>query len=409
MAAPPAEVLDLLRHLGVALCRAGDAVNRVTLILDEVARAYRAEHVHFFVLPTAVFVRLGETGAVAVDFAPVSSRELRLDQVDALYRLVDDILAGPVEVSAARARLDALTISAPRFGAPTRVAATALLTVGLGLLLDPTPMALPAYLVLGCLVGVLQWWSGRDPVLALVLSVTAALTVTWVAFEVLSPLLGVPAAELVIPPLVTLLPGAALTMATVELSSGSMITGSSRLVFGLERLLLLSFGIAIGIEAAGLPPGRTGTETLGPWAPWLGVLVFGVGHFLASSGPRGTLPWLLLVLYPVYAVQALSGLALGSLGASFVAGAVVLPVAYAVQGLLHGPPAMVTFLPAFWLLVPGALGLAGVAEIVSVDAVSGLGDFLNALLSVVSIAVGVLVGAGVAERVGRTTPTWRGL
>ena len=86
----------------------------------------------------------------------------------------------------------------------------------------------------------------------------------------------------------------------------------------------------------------------------------------------------------------------------------VLPVAYAVQHRRSGPPVPVTFLPAFWMLVPGALGLQGVAEIVGADQASGLGDFLNALLSIVAIAVGVLVGAGAAERVGRATSTWRG-
>ena len=69
--------------------------------------------------------------------------------------------------------------------------------------------------------------------------------------------------------------------------------------------------------------------------------------------------WLLVVLYVAYAAQAGSGLVLGALGASFVAGAVVLPVAYAVQQRRSGPPVPVTFLPAFWMLVPGALGLAG--------------------------------------------------
>jgi uncharacterized membrane protein YjjB (DUF3815 family) len=115
------------------------------------------------------------------------------------------------------------------------------------------------------------------------------------------------------------------------------------------------------------------------------------------------------VLYVAYAVQALSGLLVGSLGASFLAGAVVLPVAYLVQFRRSGPPVMVTFLPAFWLLVPGALGLQGVTEIVSAGSAAGLGDFLNALLSIVAIAVGVLVGAGVSERVGRTTSRWRGV
>ena len=61
------------------------------------------------------------------------------------------------------------------------------------------------------------------------------------------------------------------------------------------------------------------------------------------------------------------------------------------------------------MLVPGALGLEGVTQIVGADAVQGLGDFLNALLSIVAIAAGVLVGTGLSERVGRATSTWRGL
>jgi hypothetical protein len=61
------------------------------------------------------------------------------------------------------------------------------------------------------------------------------------------------------------------------------------------------------------------------------------------------------------------------------------------------------------MLVRGALGRQGVAEIVRTGAASGLGDFLNALLAIVAMAVGVLVGAGLSERVRRATSTWRGL
>jgi uncharacterized membrane protein YjjB (DUF3815 family) len=148
---------------------------------------------------------------------------------------------------------------------------------------------------------------------------------------------------------------------------------------------------------------------MGAWAPWLGVLVFAVGHFFASAAPGRTFGWLLAVLYVAYACQALFGALLGSLGGSFVAGMVVLPVAYAVQARRSGPPVPVMFLPAFWLLVPGALGLSGVTEIVASDQVSGLGDFLNALLTVVAIAVGVLVGSALSERFGRATSRWRGI
>jgi uncharacterized membrane protein YjjB (DUF3815 family) len=199
-------------------------------------------------------------------------------------------------------------------------------------------------------------------------------------------------------------------MGTVELATGDMLAGSARLVFGLERLLLLTFGIAMGVQLAGIPTlSGEAPRALGAWAPWVGVLVFGIGQYVASSAPRRTFWWLLLVLYVGYAVQALSGRALGSLGASFVAAAVVLPVCYAIQSRKSGPPVPVTFLPTFWLLVPGALGLQGVAQIIGADQAAGLGDFLNALMSVVAIAVGVLVGSGVAERIGRATSTWRGI
>ena len=246
--------------------------------------------------------------------------------------------------------------------------------------------------------------------LALVLPVFAATVVTAVVFHWVAPALDSPPLEIVIPSLVTFLPGAALTMATVELSTGDMLAGSARLVYGLERLLILTFGIALGAEIAGLPPvSGQPAPALGFWAPWVGVLVFGVGQFIASSAPRRTLGWLLVVLYVGYGVQALSGRLVGPLGASFLAAAVVLPVCYAIQSRRSGPPVPVTFLPTFWLLVPGALGLEGVAQIVGADQAAGLGDFLNALLSIVAIAVGVVVGSGLSERIGRATSTWRGI
>ena len=44
-----------------------------------------------------------------------------------------------------------------------------------------------------------------------------------------------------------------LTTATVELASGEMVAGASRLVFGGVQMLLLAFGIVAGVELAGLP------------------------------------------------------------------------------------------------------------------------------------------------------------
>ena len=57
----------------------------------------------------------------------------------------------------------------------------------------------------------------------------------------------------------------------------------------------------------------------------------------------------------------------------FVGALAMTPVAYVVATRPTGPPATVTFLPAFWLLVPGALGLIGVTEIATENDVRGAG------------------------------------
>jgi len=60
-----------------------------------------------------------------------------------------------------------------------------------------------------------------------------------------------------------------------------------------------------------------------------------------------------------------------------------------------GPPSMVTFLPAFWLLVPGAAGLIGVTEIVGTDSPLGPDDFTAAIGTVLMIALGILIGTAI--------------
>jgi hypothetical protein len=66
------------------------------------------------------------------------------------------------------------------------------------------------------------------------------------------------------------------------------------------------------------------------------------------------------------------------------------PVVLRIASRRHGAPSQQTFLPAFWILVPGAAGLAGLTE--AVGTAAGLEDFATALTAVMSIALGVLIG-----------------
>jgi uncharacterized membrane protein YjjB (DUF3815 family) len=74
------------------------------------------------------------------------------------------------------------------------------------------------------------------------------------------------------------------------------------------------------------------------------------------------------------------------------------PVARVVARAPAGPPSSVSLLPAFWLLVPGALGLVGVTQYVADVTTGGLDTLITTAATMVAVALGVLLGTpGSAE------------
>jgi uncharacterized membrane protein YjjB (DUF3815 family) len=165
-----------------------------------------------------------------------------------------------------------------------------------------------------------------------------------------------PGLRTLIAPLITFLPGGVLTTATVELASGEMVGGASRLVFGAVQMLLLAFGIVAGAQLVGLPSeavlGDASANLLGWWAPWLGV-VLSASPRAYFSAPPGALR---CHGRPARGVTGRSSAAPWSARGSGLRGALMTPVALAIARLPGGPPSQVTFLPAFWLLVPARSG-----------------------------------------------------
>jgi len=196
-----------------------------------------------------------------------------------------------------------------------------------------------------------------------------------------------------IAPLAMLLPGALLTTSVIELSTGQMISGAGRLAAGGMQLVLLALGIVAAAALVGIPAIELSkAETpLGPIGPWLAVAVFGLGVVLNKSARIRSLGWILLVLYVAYGAQVIGNLFLGGVLSAFVGAAAMTPVATIVARQRSGPPAMVSFTPAFWLLVPGALGLVGVTTLLDGDS-SGVQTLMTTASTMVAIALGVLVG-----------------
>lgn len=423
------ELTNLLRLLGIALCMSGEATSRVAAHLDDVAKAYGVPGVRVFVLPTGVFVRITKNGVTTIDFAPASGGTLRLDQISAVYDLLAAVKdgGGPDQPAPDEAAGQVAKIfeAPPRRSPVTTVAGHMILVTGLGMITNPEPKALLCYAALGVLVGLLKLIAEVFSVVTEALPVVAALLVTVVAVVLTGQLHVAQANRLIIPALVTLLPGTALTIGSMELAAGEMIAGTSRLVYGLNVLLLLAFGMLVGNHLIGAPAGAAAGPPLGEWAPWAGVILVGLGFFLHFSAPARSLPWLLLVLFAVWGAQAIGTALAGGLAGAFLGGLMVTPAAYFAQSQRGGPPAQVTFLPSFWMLVPGALGLTGVSQLVLLGSRASLNDVARALLTIVAISLGMMVGASLLQTAAKpsswldappeirspvvTTPARRGL
>lgn len=112
------------------------------------------------------------------------------------------------------------------------------------------------------------------------------------------------------------------------------------------------------------------------------------------------------MLLLAFGAPRLATLFIGSEISGFFGTLVATPLAYLIQLWFKGPPAAVTFLPSFWLLVPGALGLLSVARMMS-DGGAGLDGLVTVVFVIASIALGNLVGASLYRGLTEAFGVWQ--
>jgi uncharacterized membrane protein YjjP (DUF1212 family) len=376
-----------LLGLAEGMNAAAESVDQIRTDMTRVARAYGRDDIDFVVLPTVILVETGtgEAGRVAIRSVSAS---FRFDQIAALYRLLGEAKEAAVDPADGIDRLNEIGRMRPKRGWLVRTVGHAVLTAGLALLLTPTWEGALVAFVLGALIGVAKLVP--SPTLQLVFPVFAAF-VCGVAVFLLAPHfpLGDPL-RLLIAPLATFLPGGVLTTAVMELAAGQMIAGASRLVMGMVQLGLLAFGIlaagtVVGVADSSYAP-LASAESLPWWVGWLALLLFAIGNYLHFSAPGSTFAW-----------QLIGTALLGATVSGFIGALAMTPVVLWIASLPKGAPAQLTFLPAYWLLVPGAAGLVALTE--AVGANEGFDDFPLALVSIMSIALGVLIGTALYRAV----------
>ncbi|MBH0084266.1 threonine/serine exporter ThrE family protein [Salinibacterium sp. SWN167] len=387
-------VLNSMADVGEAMIDSGYPVSMVRSAVQDVATANGYPSAEVIVFPTAILVSLDADGSAQTRAVSAGRRSYLLYAIDVIDRVVKvgRVRAGSSAwVTRQLAKVRAL--SAP-FSTVQRVFAYALTSAAIAVLLGSSWLGVLLAAALGLGVGTLLLLGERLPsgYTALVI-VGAALGSSLIVLLVTRISADSGVLPSLVAPLVILLPGGLLTTAVIELSTGHIMSGSARAAAGAMRLLLLAVGIVSAGALVGIPTINldVSSEPLGPIAPWIAVAVFGIGISVYQCARPASIPWIMLVLYVAYGAQVIGDVLFGGVLSALVGAIAMTPVAVLVARHRSGPPAIVSFLPAFWLLVPGALGLVGVTEVLGGNT-GAFSSLITTVGSMIAIALGVLIG-----------------
>nr|WP_249361868.1 threonine/serine exporter family protein [Gordonia araii] len=348
------------------------------------------------VLPRGAITVNRADGATIFERAPSG---YRLDQTAAVLDLVGASKAGAVTPEEGIRRLDAIDSMPPAVGPVGRFAGIVLIVVGLCLNQDPGLHELIVAGVLSVITATVAVSLSRWGALSL-FSATLVAFLTALPVAVLSEIGFLDAPAQVMVPLMSMFtPGAALTIAILEMSMGAMQTGVTRLISGVLQLFLLAFGIILAVSVT---PGFDGVDVGGtnPGMPtgvrFAGVILYVLGACLAFSAPRSALRWLAIVILAAWGTQELVGLALHGYASSFIGAVVGVVVAQLVHRYFEGPAALVSLNPIFRILAPGGLTLIGVTSAATQGSVGGSvpADIGSLVFTFIAVALGM--GAGLA-------------
>jgi uncharacterized membrane protein YjjP (DUF1212 family) len=391
------ETRALLAELGTAMIATGQPVQEIEEELAEVSARLGYPEVQSAVGPTGLMVTLTPGGPTTYRGA---TGGLRLHQAASVRLIRHQLLQGELTTTEARAEL-ATTTKRPVQQRPWLAAlAWPVLAVGIALILQPGWANVAAAAVGALILLALVQLAERYEVVRALLPTLAAFAVSLAVFGAANAGLLEGPLRTVLPPLAVLLPGALVVNGMSELAAGHMQAGSARLTYGLAQLGLFALGLLMATSLLRVPTeslANLRVDEIGWAGAPVGLLLVGASICLMEGVPLRLQGWVLLVLGLAFGAQV-AGQELGSVALGGFFGAIAASLGASVVELRRPLlPRLVLFLPAFWLLVPGSLGLVGVTELAA-----GRESVTDVALGLLGVAVAISLGLLVGSSIGRS-------
>lgn len=408
--------------LARALHRYGTPAHRLEDAIDLVCERLGLS-CEVFSTPTTIILSFGAPAELRTRMMRVESSELNMAKLEAVDAVAGQVARQELTPAQGRAALAEIIAAKPTYPALVVTLAQALssgamavffgggladllvaaaIGLGLGLLarwakrLRPPALATPPPGVaprrprpsrrMTALDGVAP--EGEPHPLARVFELVAAMMAALAAALAATQWSSLSASLVTVSALVVLLPGLSLTVAMTELATGSLISGTARLLSAVIVLLELGVGVAIGERVAALATfiPRPPPAPLPSWTVWLSLVAASLGVAVLLQSRWRTLGWIMLACAAGTLGSRVGAHWLGrELGTLF--GAFALGVAANVYARALDRPAQAVLVPAAILLVPGSIGFRGMSSLLDRNTLSGL-DAMFAMFVIAMVIVG---------------------
>lgn len=374
----------------------GQPVQEIEEELAEVGVGLGYPDVQIAAGPTGLIVTLTDGGPSTHRSAPTG---LRLHQSASVRRIRYQLVQGDLTPADAREQLAAVAQRPVRHPRWLIALAWPVLAVGISLILQPGWPNVAAAALGAVLVLVLVRLAERRQLVSALLPTLAAFAVSVMVFSAADAGLLEGPLRTVLAPIAVLLPGALVVNGMSELAAGHMQAGSARLTYGLVQLGLFALGLLMATTLLRVPSSMLSNlrvDDIGWIAAPVGLVLIGLSICLMEGVPLRMQGWVLLVLTLAFGAQ-IAGQQLASISVGGFLGAIAASLGASVVELRRPQlPRLVLFLPAFWLLVPGSLGLVGVTELAA-GRESATQVALGVLGVIIAIALGLLVGSSLGR------------
>ncbi len=382
----------LLVRVAIALHEGGAPSYRIEDTVASLGRRLDIETA-VFALPTGLTIGLGPRDEQEVRIVRTQPRPPSLERLRLVNDVIHDLAAGGMGMDEAIGRLDGIFERTGRWSPIWILAAFCATGLGVARLAEGSTGTIIGAGLASLAVGMVLLALGRSPSRVALSEISAAFVASFIA-AVSHPLLHGDTVLIAVAAIIVLVPGLTLTIAMRELAMGHLTAGTARLMGAVKSFVALAFGVGLGEQIGALMVSGMVIESIPPPLGGFGLVLAVVGAglglmILLEESPRMA-PWFIAAVIVGWGSISLAS-PLGPPEVSAAIAALVVGLGGNIANRVVGLPAAILVVPGLIVLVPGALGLAGIRAMIDDDAVAGLETIMDTALIGGGLVAGLLV------------------